>query len=147
MTKYTPASRKKRIYAVLVDICLAAFAFWFIIIMLGEKKPDGSGGEKFVLEGIPAMLLFAALAGYFLIPGFIIGQTLGKSLFDIKVISSDEKEDLKFKQVFLRHLCDPVDFSPLPFFVFFVVTNGNNNKQRVGDLLGKTIVVDYKKQK
>jgi uncharacterized RDD family membrane protein YckC len=66
------------------------------------------GMQKFVLSGLPAFFLFLCIWGYFIIPEIISGQTLGKSLFDIKVVSLNG-DDIDIKQSILRHFCDFID--------------------------------------
>src|SRR6266487_2167680 len=139
-----PASRKKRIFAATVDIAIISVIYFFVVVMFGDKKEDASDTVKFVLSGLPALLLFIGIWGYFVIPEIISGQTLGKSLFDIKVVSVNG-DDIDIKQSILRHLCDFIDFAPFAFIVFIIVTGNNDKKQRVGDMLAKTIVIEEPK--
>lgn len=138
------ASRKKRIFAATVDIVIVTVFYFFAVVMFGTKQENNDAGISFVLNGIPALLLFTACACYFIIPEIISGQTFGKSLFDIKVVSLNGG-DIGLKQSILRHLCDPVDFAPFAFIVFMIVTANNPNKQRIGDMLAKTIVIEKPK--
>ena len=92
-----PASRKKRIFAATVDIAIISVIYFFVVVMFGDKKEDASDTVKFVLSGLPALLLFIGIWGYFVIPEIISGQTLGKSLFDIKVVSVNG-DDIDIKQ-------------------------------------------------
>jgi uncharacterized RDD family membrane protein YckC len=139
-----PASRKKRIFAASVDIVIVVVVYFFVVVMFGNKQEDASGHVKFVLSGLPSFFLFLCIWSYFVIPEIISGQTLSKSLFDIKVVSLNGN-DIDLKQSFLRHLCDLIDFAPFAFIVFIIVTNNNDKKQRVGDMLAKTIVIEEQK--
>src|SRR5947209_2954267 len=109
-----PASRKKRIFAATVDGVIVAVVYFFCVVMFGVKHQNNSGAWVFVLSALPAILLYLSIACYFVIPEIISGQTLGKYLFDIRVVSLTG-DDINLKQSILRHLCDLIDFAPFGF--------------------------------
>lgn len=120
-------------FLVLIIANIIAFKFW------GVKQEDGS----YRITGQPAFLLFLFMFSYLVLPEIITGRTLGKWLAGLKVLSIDGT-DASPKQVIIRHLCDIVDWTPGFFIVFFIVTSNNKNRQRVGDMAAKTVVIQEK---
>jgi uncharacterized RDD family membrane protein YckC len=138
-----PASRTKRWVACFIDyfiyfslVCLGGYAF-------GERYIDADGSIIWHLYG------FAAFLGMFLpwlilfpgIESFNSGQTIGKSLFKVRTLK-DDYTDLNFKSALIRHLCDLIDYFPVFGIIGLLVTTNNKHKQRIGDLVAKTVVVD-----
>ena len=68
------------------------------------------------------------------------GQTVGKMLLGIKVIKNDYAKS-SISHSIIRHLFDMVDYLPFFGIVGIIVASNNDLKQRVGDLVAKTIVV------
>lgn len=53
--------------------------------------------------------------------------------------------ELTFGQSITRHLFDPIDIFPFGIIGIFTIKNSVNN-QRLGDIIARTIVLDFKKQ-
>lgn len=71
-------------------------------------------------------------------------QTLGKANFKIKTVKvNGEKATLG--NCIVRHLFDFIDSFPFFGITGLIVAGNNALKQRVGDLVAKTIVVTTKK--
>jgi uncharacterized RDD family membrane protein YckC len=73
---------------------------------------------------------------------FMAGQTFGKKIFSIRVISADSLP-LQFYQITVRNILRFVDILP-----FFYLTGGifcllSKHMQRLGDIAGNTIVVKH----
>jgi uncharacterized RDD family membrane protein YckC len=146
MIEIIPADRRLRLLAAIIDALVVSFIWGFVLLYFGERTENLDGGYTYNVEGLPALLLFAGTCCYYIVPEILYGQTFGKSLFNLKVISEDGNEDIDFKQAFLRHLCDIVDWFPFFGIVFYIVTGNNPKKQRVGDMAAKTVVISTKRK-
>jgi uncharacterized RDD family membrane protein YckC len=78
----------------------------------------------------------------FILLELFFGATVGNSIVGLELKSLTRNNgQLTFSQSFKRHLLDPLDM--FPFGLIGVITIKNTDKhQRLGDLLGKTIVVN-----
>jgi uncharacterized RDD family membrane protein YckC len=66
------------------------------------------------------------------------GQTLGKKIIGIRVVKQDGGQ-VTFGSSFVRHLFDMIDVS---FAIGILVIKNSGKKQRIGDLIAKTVVLD-----
>lgn len=82
---------------------------------------------------------FLGLFGYFIVLEGLFGQTLGKRLFGIVVVSSDGSP-ITFGQSLVRNLLRIVD-GILNYAVALVVMLTNQDRKRVGDFAANTVVV------
>jgi len=76
---------------------------------------------------------------YFPVIESIYGYTLGKGLFDLKVVR-ENTENSKFYVSFIRHLVDFIDFFLFGLVAILLVKFTKKHK-RIGDLLADTLVV------
>jgi uncharacterized RDD family membrane protein YckC len=137
--RFQLAGAGNRGFAAITDFIIAAvltFALGFSFQKLTEIDPSldqWSGWELF------AELLIAWL--YFVLLEWLWnGQTIGKRIFGLRVISEDG-EPARFVAVIVRNLVRVVDF--LPFFYGFglVALIVSPRSQRLGDYAGGTFVV------
>ena len=136
----TPAKIQKRIFAAIIDFIILLCIFTIIGIFFGDTytTDDGSG---FHLTGLPAFICFCICVLIYPIQEAMTGQTIGKRVFKLKVVSQDNKPH-SFGQPIVRHLFDIIDMFPSFGLTGIIVASNTNLKQRVGDLVAKTIVVD-----
>jgi uncharacterized RDD family membrane protein YckC len=87
---------------------------------------------------IPWILIFPGMES------FNNGQTIGKALFGIRTVKQDGAP-LDFGSSLLRHLFSFVDYFPFLGLIGVIVAANKKEKQRVGDLIAKTIVVEARK--
>lgn len=129
------ASLSIRIVACIVDHVL----FWGLVIFIFAGFPEmiddgiGDGFKSFVI-----MIGFWLL--YFPLAESISGQTIGKKLFRIKVIKVNGSQPV-IQDTIVRRVADLIDFLFLGL-VGLLIANSSPNKQRMGDQLAKTIVVN-----
>ena len=138
-----------RILAGIIDYFII-FAFFFIYIYtFGE--PDSEGG--YTVNGLPGLvpILFWGI----MTVGFEqwFGATLGNLLVGLKPISVKKERDQQtfgnyldnptFGQSFKRHLLDPIDMTFFGLVGIVIIKNTELN-QRVGDIWGKTAVIENK---
>ena len=137
--RYQLAGAGNRGFAAIVDFLIAfilMFAIGFAFQTLTTLDPtlgDWSGWVVF-LELLIAWLYFVLLEWLW------NGQTIGKRLFGLRVISEDG-EPARFVAVIVRNLVRVVDFLPLLYGVGLVTLIVSARSQRLGDYAGGTFVV------
>jgi uncharacterized RDD family membrane protein YckC len=130
----------RRIGALLIDSVL--FAGLFVILAVATGGAESSDGSARVnLTGGPFVLFLAIMLAYFVICEGTSGQTLGKHLLRIRVVSDDGSR-AGWGQVIGRNLLRVVDSLPIFYLVglISVVATGERRK-RIGDLAAGTRVV------
>ena len=89
------------------------------------------------------------LSYYMLIPIFLKGQTIGKWLFKIKVVTEDG-EDIDYKILFFREAICRVLVRTLSFglssVVSFFIMVTREDKKSLADVFSKTKVIDIKEE-
>ena len=127
-----------RILAFLIDF----FIFWLIAMVFGmffgEPHEDGIG---FHFSGLPALGMFLIAFGLWPISEGIFGQTIGKRIFNIKVVNTNYKP-IGIGQAFGRFFLGIVDYM---FLMGIIISLINKKNQRIGDMGANTIVVNAKK--
>ncbi|XLS28048.1 RDD family protein [Flavobacteriaceae bacterium M23B6Z8] len=127
-----------RILAFLIDFSI----FWLIAmvfgIFFGEPPEDGIG---FHFSGLPALGMFFIAFGLWPISEAISGQTIGKRIFNIKVVNTNYKP-IGIGQAFGRFFLGIVDYM---FLIGIIIALINKKNQRIGDMGANTIVVNAKK--
>ncbi len=137
------ARKTYRWLAALIDYILFFSCFTVCLIFFGEKHISEDGVVGYEVNNFPGLLVIASWWLLFPVLEGTTGQTLGKAIFNIKVIKADGTK-ASFGNCVVRHLFDFVDYIPFLGFVGIIVASNNNLKQRVGDLVAKTIVVPSK---
>jgi uncharacterized RDD family membrane protein YckC len=137
--RFQLAGAGNRGFAAITDFLIAAvltFALGYSFQKLTEIDPalDAWSGWVVFVE------LFLAWLYFVLLEWLWNGQTIGKRLFGLRVISEDG-EPARFVAVIVRNLVRVVDF--LPFFYGFglVTLIISSRSQRLGDYAGGTFVV------
>lgn len=145
---YAPvlASRAKRWIACVIDYIIYFLATTFVSYVFGKRVIDNDGDHVWQLTGMPGFfaIVLPWLLFFPLIESFNDGQTIGKAIFRIKAVKEDNSR-LSFGNSFARHLFDLIDYLPFLGIAGLVVASNNKNKQRVGDLVAQTIVIDTRK--
>lgn len=134
------ASIGKRFIAGLIDYALIFAIMYFYIDAFG--KPNDEGGLS--VSGV--MVLPINLAWFLTTIGFeqMFGSTLGNGILGIKPMHHDGINKPNIIQSTQRHLLDPIDMF---FFGLVGYLNMKNSpqRQRLGDIWAKTIVIEDKK--
>ncbi|NWG28035.1 MAG: RDD family protein [Ignavibacteriaceae bacterium] len=134
-----------RLLALILDgiVVIAAFILSGMIIALQSGSLTDTG---FSLEGTPAILTFTfttlfALVYFWILEG-LFGATLGKMMIGIKVV---EKNGAKcnLKSSLIRNLLRIVDGIAF-YLVGFFIAIFSKLRQRLGDYLANTVVVEIK---
>ncbi len=115
----------------IIDQILVLFPFFAIISL---TKIGSINSETNIAIG--AILFFI----YLIITESIWGQSLGKKLFRIKVVMEDGKKSTIIAAI-LRNLFRIVDVIFGGYLLALIVMTLTQKRQRVGDLIAKTVVV------
>ncbi len=127
----------KRILSTIIDYSVYYAFFAWLVTTYGV--PNNEGG--YTLSNDPKSIwIIIVWCVYFPVIESIQGQTLGKLLLGLRVVTKNGRR-ISLGQAFLRHLVD------IPEFFFFglvaIITIKNTpNHQRLGDLWANTIVID-----
>src|SRR5258708_12651934 len=130
-----PSNLWLRSLASISDISLAMMGWYLVINTWGTYN---SAGDK-QLIGQPAGVLMLGTVSFWLLPEWLGGATFEKWSCDLRVVSVSGKR-ISFVPSLKRNVLPLVDFFPwyLPGFICAKLTP---NKQRLGDLWAKTMVV------
>lgn len=131
------ALRRTRIGAALIDFSIIALVGYIIGIFFGQAY-TAEGTVGYHLEGWPALLWFGASFALVPLQEGLTGKTLGKRMVKIKVVRADTLE-VSVGASIVRHLFDLVDYFLL---IGLIVSCCNKKKQRIGDLVAGTIVIE-----
>jgi uncharacterized RDD family membrane protein YckC len=137
--RFQLAGAGNRGFAAIVDFLVAfilTFAIGYAFQLLAEQDPSLTEWEGWVVfaELVVAWLYFVLLEWLW------NGQTLGKRIFGLRVISEDG-EPARFVAVIVRNLVRVVDFLPLLYGLGLVTLIASPRSQRLGDYAGGTFVV------
>jgi len=135
---YEIAGLGERIAARCIDLGIFLVLGIIALILMGASEATMSGGGKIIFIVFLAIFVF-----YDLVCELIMdGQSLGKKVLKIKVISLDGGQPT-LSQYILRWLFRTIDFGiPLGWGVVALVSViVTKNHQRLGDILGKTTLI------
>jgi len=135
---YEIAGLGERIAARCIDLGIFLVLGVITLILMGASEATMSGGAKIIF-----VIFTAVFAFYDLVCELTMGgQSLGKKVLKIKVISLDGGQPT-LSQYILRWLFRIVDFG-IPFgwgVVALISVIVTKNHQRLGDILGKTTLI------
>jgi uncharacterized RDD family membrane protein YckC len=131
------ASVGKRCLGSLIDYGIFYIALFLFIVYFGESNEDGT---QYQITGMKTFIIPLTWFLYFPVVESFSGQTLGKKLLKIRVIRIGGGE-VTLGDAFMRHLVDFIDLFMFGLIGIIVMRN-SDKRQRVGDQLAKTIVVE-----
>ncbi|WP_119070449.1 RDD family protein [Rubrobacter indicoceani] len=129
----------RRVLATLVDAVLFIVLQVVLGLLLGGATAEG-GGASVSLSGLPALLFFALIFGYYIFMEGRFGQTVGKMLLGIKVVRESDGNVPGYGGAALRTVLRIVD-GFLAYLVGFIVVLVSGKNQRLGDMVAHTLVV------
>jgi uncharacterized RDD family membrane protein YckC len=121
-----------RIVAFLIDLIL--------VVVVSGVLAGGFGLLGRAGAALGAVVSLVIGLGYFIYLEGTYGQTLGKRVMDIVVVTTDGG-DVGYLDATIRHLLRIVDNFPFFYIVGFVAIFLTERNQRVGDLVAGTVVV------
>lgn len=137
---FTVATWSRRTAALLMDFFISEF-IWFGIAALFSLGQD-EGVDQ--LAALPALVLLHVVVyfAYFAFSESARGQTIGKRLLNIVVMTRDGKRP-SARSIVIRNLVRPwLPLVPVAYVVGSLLLFLTPVRQRLGDLLAGTIVVD-----
>ena len=135
MTIKTQPKIQKRTLATIIDYGLYFAFFLWAVTTFGEPNEDGS----YSLNGLKGIWVEIVWVIYFPVIESITGQTLGKKILGLRVVTKSGNP-ISFWQAIKRRVADFLDFGPFGLVAYLTIKNTPDH-QRVGDLWAKTIVV------
>jgi uncharacterized RDD family membrane protein YckC len=153
--EYKPAGLLRRGAALAIDVMIISTAGGILIYLLGLRPPEptsvgftelsntGMAQMDYLLsrrEGVIALItILSSLVAYGTILEKFVGGTLGKLIVRIKVVGATGGE-LTWREAFLRN-CFKLMELWIPWVPLLVILF-NPARQRLGDLLARTLVVE-----
>lgn len=135
MTIRTQSKIQKRTLATILDYGLYIAFFFWMVMTFGEQNEDGS----YSLNGLKGIWVELVWVIYFPVMESITGQTLGKKILGLRVVTKTGNA-ISFWQAIKRRIADFLDFGPFGLVAYLTIKNTPDH-QRVGDLWAKTIVI------
>jgi uncharacterized RDD family membrane protein YckC len=133
------AKKRDRMLAFAVD-CVVMLAVFVVLVVLFNK--DGEVQKEHYINKLPLAILNISFLIIWPISEAFFGQTIGKRLVGLKVVS-ESFGTIRKRQAIIRFLFGYLD---MLFFCLGLIVAANNKKnQRIGDLVAKTLVVDLNK--
>jgi uncharacterized RDD family membrane protein YckC len=126
----------KRIGATIIDYVIIFALTFYYIYQFGT--PNDEGG--YTVTGWMALIPMAFWFFYFIIPETFLHATLGHLIFNLKVISIDNREP-SFGQIFIRRISDALEIAWCFGLIAFILVKNTQQNQRLGDIRAKTLVI------
>lgn len=123
----------KRLLAYILDYAIVAGVCIAMIMQFGTPDEEG----VFHLTGFPGLLPVAFWMLYIVFIEYKFGATLGHQIVKLKVVHQHGLP-LRFVDVLKRRIVDPLDHT----FVAIILIKSTPNRQRLGDIVAKTVVVN-----
>ena len=136
------APKRWRMAAASIDLFIILSTAFVISLFFGETHglmgDSGTGYHiGFSLSGFPALTVLLIWFLLFPIMEGLTGRTIGKRLLQLKVVK-ENSAPMSVGTSFVRHLFDPIE---MIFLMGLIVASANSKKQRIGDLVAKTLVI------
>lgn len=122
----------RRIGAILIDIILLGVVTSILTSILGGISPD--------LGAVASLLGLVISFGYYIYLEGAYGQTLGKMVLDVVVVTEDGGP-VDYRDAAIRTVLRIVDVLPLLYLVGLIVILLTDRNQRLGDVVADTVVV------
>ncbi len=135
--RYVYARFMSRVWAFIIDMLTINGIFKIIILPLTVLFGLGKSSSFLSLYNLIKILV--SLSYFFLLTAFNEGQTLGKMVLGIRVVSEDS-EDLDLVDVFYREVLGR--FVMMRFMVLYIVALFTDKKQQLADIFAGTLVVN-----
>jgi uncharacterized RDD family membrane protein YckC len=131
----------RRIGALFIDGLLLG-ALFVVVGLVSGGGSSGNGKASVHLGGSATLVFLAITFVYFIVCEGTSGQTIGKRLLGIRVVSADGAR-ASFGQAVGRTVLRLIDALPIFYIVglISVLATGRGRRQRVGDLAAGTLVV------
>ncbi|MCC7551349.1 MAG: RDD family protein [Methanobacterium sp.] len=140
--EYAPLLHKS--LAFIIDLVLLGVTFVIILLALTaiEVMANGEVINRNLISAIWLILDFVIFFSYFILFDKN-GQTIGKMIMGIKIVNESDQKPISYGQSMIRNLLLIIDLIPymIPGLVGFIFSFGSGKKQRIGDMIAKTLVI------
>lgn len=137
------ATLGERFFVVLVDMILLGIVTAVIMVPLGIIALLGSaisGSPIGWFFGGPQIIWFLTWVLYFTYFESTSGQTIGKRMMSIKVVD-ESGSSVDGGRILIRNVLRIIDWFPFLYIIGFILLSTSSGKQRLGDMVAKTLVV------
>jgi uncharacterized RDD family membrane protein YckC len=129
-----------RIVAGIIDVVVLAIVFIIFSAVMGDSEADSSS-FSFNLPTVPALLYFLVAMAYYVVPEVQMGgQTLGKKVMGLKVVTENGVE-YSWGKAIIRNLLRIIDGLPFLYLLGVILIAVSKKHQRIGDMAAGTLVV------
>jgi uncharacterized RDD family membrane protein YckC len=139
----------KRIVAAVVDLVILAVVGFIIMAIFGAPLAFMSmASNPMQAAAIASSMMAASLVSLLISLAYFVyfegttGQTLGKKLVNIKVVMVKSGRSVEYADALVRNILRIIDFLPVFYLLGFILVAVSEDKQRLGDMAAKTIVVE-----
>jgi len=138
------ASLLHKSLAFIIDLLLLGVIFVLVLMALAalEVTVKMEVINTSLLSALWLILDFIIFFAYFILleKG---GQTIGKMIMRIKIVNESDQRPISYGQSIIRNLLLIIDLIPylVPGLVGFIFSFGSLKKQRIGDMIAKTLVI------
>ncbi len=139
LLKHKVANVGERILATIID-SLIIFAYYIFIYYTVQYSPSLYAGSVYFY------LFMLPIAFYYPVSEvFMNGQSLGKKWIGLQVVKIDGSQPTVANYI-IRWIFRLIDVSFTAGILAIIVISSNNKGQRIGDIVGKTMVVNTRKK-
>jgi uncharacterized RDD family membrane protein YckC len=135
----------RRIAAALIDL-IALFVLLIIVGVIFKQGTASHGRAAVRLHGLSFWIWVAVLILYYWIPEATTGQTLGKKLLGIRVVSADGGPKPNAGRILIRTVLRVIDGFFFYLLGLIVILVTRDRAQRLGDLAAGTTVTRVRSQ-
>jgi uncharacterized RDD family membrane protein YckC len=139
----------KRIIAAVADLVILAVVGFVIMAIFGAPLAFVSmASDPLQAAAIASTMMAASLISLLISLAYFVyfegttGQTLGKKIVNIKVVMLKSGRQLEYADALVRNILRIIDFLPMFYILGLILIAASENKQRLGDMAAKTIVVE-----
>jgi uncharacterized RDD family membrane protein YckC len=137
----TLAGLGSRAAGMAIDLTIQIFAFLLVVIALVNLVATGGETSSLVVGGAVILLFALIFIGYFVLCEVIwSGRSIGKSAVGTQVVRVGGAP-VTFTSSLLRNVARIVDWLPLFYAIGSIAVLVSTNNQRLGDMLGGTLVI------
>jgi uncharacterized RDD family membrane protein YckC len=129
----------ERFIAIIIDTIILAVIAAIISIPIGILSFPFANPLSFFLGGYQ-LLSWLIWIAYFTYFEGTSGQTLGKQLMKIKVVEING-EAIQYDKAIIRNILRIIDWLPFLYIIGVVLIATSQSRQRLGDMVSKTVVV------
>jgi uncharacterized RDD family membrane protein YckC len=129
----------RRILATIVDVIIFSIFYWLLSLVFGSTSVEG-GTIAFSLGALGSLIYFVGIFCYYMFMEGYLGQTVGKMLFGIKVVSEDTGGLPGLGAAAWRTVLRLID-GILFYAVAFISVIATQKNRRLGDMAAHTLVV------